>query len=70
MDKQLIAELNTRFQRCTYAQDGVEYWMARDLQTLLGYTEWRNFLQVIEKAKLTCYNSHQLLAYHFVEVNK
>lgn len=70
MDKQLITELNTKFQRCTYEQNGVEYWMARDLQILLGYTEWRNFLQVIEKAKLACYNSHQLLADHFVEVNK
>ena len=70
MDKQLIAELNTKFAGCSYDQEGVEYWMARDLQTLLGYTEWRNFLQVIEKAKLACFNSHQPLGDHFVEVTK
>ncbi len=33
---------------------GVEYWMARDLQPLLGYTSWENFANVIEKAKMAC----------------
>lgn len=70
MDKQLITELNTKFQGCTYEQEGVEYWMARDLQVLLGYTEWRNFTQVIEKAKMACFNSHQPIGDHFVAVNK
>lgn len=70
MDKQLIAELNAKFEDVSYEQDGVEYWMARDLQVLLGYAEWRNFTQVIEKAKMACFNSHQPLGDHFVEVNK
>ena len=70
MDKQLILELNNKFQSSANEQDGVEYWMARDLQVLLGYTEWRNFMQVIEKAKLACFNSHQPLGDHFVDVNK
>lgn len=70
MDKQLITELNKRFEKVSYAQDGVEYWMARDLQVLLGYTEWRNFALVIEKAKQACFNSHQPIGHHFVDVNK
>ena len=70
MDKQLITELNNKFEGASYEQDGVEYWMARDIQVLLGYTEWRNFAQVIEKAKMACFNSHQPIGHHFVEVNK
>jgi len=70
MDKQLITELNAKFENVSYEQDGVEYWMARDIQVLLGYTEWRNFTQVIEKAKMACFNSHQPIGDHFVVVNK
>jgi len=70
MEKQLIIQLNKAFEGSTYTENGVEYWMARDLQGLLGYTEWRNFLLVIEKAKLACFNSKQLIADHFVDVNK
>jgi len=33
------------------AEDGSEYWSARDLSKILGYTEWRNFTTAIEKAK-------------------
>lgn len=32
-------------------EDGVKFWLARDLQHLLGYTKWDNFLNVILKAK-------------------
>lgn len=70
MDKQLILELNNKFEGCANVQDGVEYWMARDIQTLLGYSKWENFTQVIEKAKLACFNSHQPLGDHFVPVTK
>lgn len=35
-------------------EEGVEFWLARDLQQLLGYDEWRNFTKVIEKAKSAC----------------
>lgn len=37
--------------------EGVEFWYARELQKVLEYAEWRNFLVVIEKAKLACKNS-------------
>jgi len=70
MKKELIVKLNKTFEESAYAQNGVEYWMARDLQGLLDYTEWRNFLLVIDKAKIACTNSGQTISDHFVDVNK
>jgi DNA-damage-inducible protein D len=44
--------------------------LARDLQQLLGYTEWRNFYKVILKAKTACELSEQSIVDHFVDINK
>lgn len=49
---------------------GQEYWLARELQTVLEYAEWRNFSKVIEKAKEACKNSNNQIIEHFVDVNK
>ncbi len=70
MDKQVIIHLHKGFEEAAYEQNGVEYWFARDLQTLLEYTEWRNFITVILKAKTACEVSGQVVADHFVDVNK
>lgn len=70
MKKELVIQLNKTFEESAYAKGGVEYWMARDLQRLLDYTEWRNFLQIVEKAKTACLNSRQSVADHCVDVNK
>ena len=51
-------------------QEGVEFWLARDIQHLLGYKEWRNFLLVINKAKTACEVSGHAIIDHFVDVNK
>lgn len=51
-------------------EGGVEFWLARDLQYLLGYAEWRNFTAVITKAKITCEVSQHAVSDHFVDVNK
>jgi DNA-damage-inducible protein D len=51
-------------------EDGVEFWFARDLQQLLGYAEYRNFLAVVQKAKEACEQSGQVVGNHFVDVNK
>lgn len=50
--------------------NGVEYWLARDLQVLLGYTEWRNFLNIINKGETACQGSGHQVEDHFVDVNK
>lgn len=49
---------------------GQEYWLARELQTILEYSDWRNFLKVVDKAKTACENSDILIENHFVDVNK
>jgi len=70
MKKQLITKLTKSFEESAYEEGGVEYWLARDLQKLLGYDEWRNFLKVIEKAKIACEKSNQKISDHFVDANK
>ena len=50
--------------------EGNEYWYARDLQGVLEYSEWRNFFKVVEKAKIACESSSNLVPMHFVDVNK
>ncbi len=42
-----------------------EYWLARELYTLLGYTEYQKFLPVIDRAKEACVNSGQPVDEHF-----
>jgi DNA-damage-inducible protein D len=71
MKKELVQALTDTFEG--YAQQtetGVEYWLARDIKHLLGYTEWRNFGLVISKAKTACELSDQVVTNHFVDVNK
>ena len=53
-----------------YTDDGEEFWLARELQKVLEYTEWRNFSKTIEKAKKACENSNYDVSDHFVDVNK
>ena len=49
---------------------GNEYWYARELQNILGYTEWRKFDNVISKAKDSCKNSNYLVEDHFGGADK
>lgn len=70
MKKELITELFLQFEQACYNFKGIECWSARELQKILGYTEWRNFLKVIDKAKDACANVGENLNHHFVEVNK
>lgn len=51
-------------------EDGQEFWLARELQSVLEYTEWRNFLKIIEKARVACSESQNVISEHFVDVNK
>lgn len=49
--------------------EGHEFWSARDLSRVLGYTEWRNFKTAIEKARIACQNSNHEVSDHFVGSN-
>jgi DNA-damage-inducible protein D len=70
MKKELIAELFLQFENAVYDYKGIECWSARELQQILGYTEWRNFLKVIDKAKEACGNAGEQASDHFVDINK
>ena len=71
MKTELIHALTSTFEgHAQQTESGVEFWLARDLQHLLGYTEWRNFTAVINKAKTACEVSQHPISDHFVDVNK
>lgn len=71
IEKELIHSLTKNFEDfANQTDDRVEFWLARDLQHLLGYTEWRNFQNAISKAKTACEVSGQDISDHFVDVNK
>lgn len=71
MNSGLVFTLTATFEgHAQKAESGVEYWLARDLQHLLGYAEWRNFVTVISKAKTACEMSSHAIPDHFVDVNK
>ena len=71
MKTELIHTLTETFEaHAQQTEGGIEYWLARDVQQLLGYTEWRNFTAVITKAKTACEVSQHAIFDHFVDVNK
>jgi len=71
MKTELVQSLTTNFEACAQrADNGVEFWLARDIQHLLGYSEWRNFVAVVNKGKTACEVSGHTVADHFVDVNK
>lgn len=65
MKTEVIHNYFNEFNQFVYEADGLEFWFARDLQNLLGYLKWDNFLNVIEKAKEACFNSGVKIDDHF-----
>lgn len=70
MKKEQIQELFTQSENACYDYNGIECWSARELQNIFNYTDWRNFLKVVDKAKESCKNGGGAVSDHFVEVNK
>jgi DNA-damage-inducible protein D len=70
MKKEQINELFTKFEEACYLFNDIECWSARELQTILGYSKWENFLKVIEKAKIACESSGIEVSNHFPDIRK
>ncbi len=71
MKKEIVKHLTEDFEsHANQTENGIEFWLARDLQHLLGYTEWRNFLKIINKAKTSCETTVHIVFDHFVDINK
>lgn len=71
MQNELVHSLTATFEgHAQHTESGVEYWLARDLQHLLGYTKWDNFQSVVSKAKTACEVSGHAVADHFADVGK
>ena len=70
MKKELIEQLFASFEDIKQERAGVEYWSARELQVLLGYSKWENFEKIIRKAEEATKNSNYDINDHFLEVRK
>jgi DNA-damage-inducible protein D len=71
MKTEAIQTLTLTFEaHAQQTEDGVEYWLARDIQHLLGYAKWENFLNVVSKAKTACEVSGHQISDHFPDVRK
>lgn len=71
MNKRLTKKTMSLFESIKhFDENGVEYWTSRSLWKVLEYNEYRNFLPVIEKAKIACENSGQRVENHFVDIHE
>lgn len=70
-DKPVTQQHHTTFEEIRQlSADGQEFWAARDLAPLLEYQDWRNFMQVVDKARVACEQSGRPVADHFGDVTK
>ena len=72
MKRELIVKLHRKLEESVHkeVQSGTEFWLARDLQNVLGYQRWANFTRVIEKAKTACELAGYEASDHFLELRK
>lgn len=71
MKAEMVRSLTDTFEgHAQQTETGVDYWLARDLQHLLGYSKWDNFMNVVSKAKTACEVSGREVKDHFADVGK
>jgi len=70
-DKNLAPMGNKSFEDLKKINEfGAEYWSAREIQPLLGYTQWRRFEDAIKRALTSCKQSGNEPSYHFAGAGK
>lgn len=68
---ELSKETATLFESLKHInENGVEFWSAREIYPHLGYTQWRNFVTTIDKAREACKNATGDVERHFADVSK
>ncbi len=71
MAKEIQKNTQTIFEQIRQVdENGNEFWSARQIAKVLDYAEFRNFIPVIERAKVACINSGQLIENHFVDFHE
>ena len=70
MEKKMIINYKNRFDEIRHEENGVEFWYARELMHLLGYSRWQNFENVVSKAEVACVNNGITVENHFAEASK
>ncbi len=71
METEIIQALTNDFEsHARQTDNGIQFWLARDLQSLLGYGKWNNFKAVIDKAKTACEMAGHPVLDHFADASK
>lgn len=65
-----LININQSLEEIRRVEQDLEYWSARDLMPILGYTTWRMFHNALERAKESCKKSDQPVKNHFVGADK
>ena len=70
MDSRDIEKWRVELDSYAHVEDGVEYWLARDLMEPLGYTQWRNFETAVKRSMASCDTNKMPVTAHFAEASK
>jgi DNA-damage-inducible protein D len=70
MKQELIITLHRSFEDAVHVEGNVEYWLARELQHLLGYTTWQRFESVVGEARIACERAGGRIEDHFSDAAK
>jgi len=71
MKTEIVLSLTQRFEEYVHhTNEGMEFWLAREIQELLGYKQWRNFALIMDKARKACEVSGNTVSDHFADISK